>query len=504
MRFASLLENIKGPQAGKPLSLLPWQKFVFANIFGWVERGTETRRFRSATVWVPRGNGKTTVAAPIALYLTFVEGEGGAEGYAAAVTRDQAKILFDTAKNMVSRSTKFRAAYGVEVGAHAIYQTRSASKLLAVSSDAKALDGLNVQVAILDEIGSHKTPEVYDVMLTATGKRRHPLLLSISTATGNLAGIGKSLHDYAARVLEGKQADERLFAVIWAADAEDDIWNPATWRKVNPSWGLAVQPDAIEGIAKQARNNPSQESAFKTRHLNIWVGADDALFSTSAFNACARKITISDFEGREAHIGCDLSSKIDLTAISLCIPERQPDGSLHYTVFCRSYNNRASVDEARNAAYPNWEAEKRLIVTDGNTTDFGTIEADILDLCRRFKVLSVAYDPWNATQLAQRLAAEGVPVVEYRQNTGTLSEPTKEFDAAMRSGRLHHDGDPILGWCISNVVGQYDARANVYPKKPRNEQKIDTALATIMSVGRAMLAEPEEESPYEHRGLVLL
>src|SRR3954453_20766488 len=211
--FAGQMPNIKGPEAGHPLRLMSWQKYVFANIFGFVERGTTTRRFRQAVVYVPRGNGKTTIAAPIGLYLTFVEGEGGAEGYAAAVTRDQARILFDAAQHMVRRSTEFRSTFGIGVGANAIYQEATASKFVPVSSDAKALDGLNVQVAVCDEIASHRTSEVYDVLLTAMGKRRHPLLLSISTATGNNSGIGKQLWYYGVRVLEGTQADDRLFAL---------------------------------------------------------------------------------------------------------------------------------------------------------------------------------------------------------------------------------------------------------------------------------------------------
>ena len=190
--FAGQMPNIKGPEAGQPLRLMPWQKLVFANLFGFVERGTTTRRFRQAVVYVPRGNGKTTLAAPIGLYLTFVEGEGGAEGYAAAVTRDQARILFEAAQNMVRRSPGFRAAFGVGVGANAIFQEATASRFAPVSSDAKALDGLNVQVAVCDEIASHKTSEVYDVLLTAMGKRSQPLLLSISTATGNTAASDAS------------------------------------------------------------------------------------------------------------------------------------------------------------------------------------------------------------------------------------------------------------------------------------------------------------------------
>src|SRR5215204_1385730 len=357
--FAGQMPNIKGPEAGRPLRVMPWQAFVFANLFGFVERGTTTRRFRQAVVYVPRGNGKTTIAAPIALYLTFVEGEGGAEGYAAAVTRDQARILFEAARAMARRSPGFRAAFGIGVGANAIHQEGTASRFAPVSSDAKALDGLNVQVAVCDEIASHKTSEVYDVLLTAMGKRRYPLLLSISTATGNNTGIGKQLWDYASRVLEGVQEDERLFALIYTIDPEDDPWDEATWVKANPSWGQAVQPDAIRAIMRQARNNPAQEAAAKTRHLNVWVGADEALFSTRAWQACEdRALTLEDFEGQECHLGLDLARKTGLAAMAIVFPGRDEEtGKVAYTAFARCYLNEAAVVEARNPSYPGWAAE---------------------------------------------------------------------------------------------------------------------------------------------------
>jgi phage terminase large subunit-like protein len=252
MDFAGQMPNIKGLEAGHALRLMPWQRLVFANLFGFVEPGTNTRRFRQGVVFVPRGNGKTTFAAPLALYMTFMDNEGGAEGYAAAVTRDQARIMFDAALNMTRRSPEFLRFAKVETGANAIYQLGSASKLVPISSDAKALDGFNVQVAVCDEIGSHKAPEVYDILLTAMGKRQHSMLLSISTATGNGTGIGKQLWDYSVRVLEGTQQDDRIFALIYTIDDGDDPWDEKTWIKANPSWGQAVQPDAIRGIMRQA------------------------------------------------------------------------------------------------------------------------------------------------------------------------------------------------------------------------------------------------------------
>ena len=391
MTFAGLMTNIKGPEAGRPLRLMPWQRLVFANLFGFVERGTTTRRFRQAVIFVPRGNGKTSIAAPLALYLSFLDGEGGAEGYAAAVTRDQARILFDTAREMVRRSPEIRRRYGVEALANAIWQERTSSSFRPISSDAKALDGLNVQVAVCDEIASHKTSEVYDVLLTAMGKRSNPLLLAISTATGNNSGVGKQLWDYAVRVLEDTQQDERLFALIYTIDPEDDPWIQASWIKANPSWGQAVQPDAVRAIMRQARNNPAQEAAAKTRHLNIWVGADEALFSLRSWHeATDTSLSLDDFEGQDCHLGLDLASRTDLAALSLVFPSQDLEtGRTRYAVFARCYVNEAAVTEARNPSYPGWAAEGRLVVTPGNETDFDEIERDVRELCSRFQVVSV-------------------------------------------------------------------------------------------------------------------
>jgi phage terminase large subunit-like protein len=488
---SGLLPNIKGPMANHPLELMDWQCFVFANLFGFYERGTQARRFRQGVIFVPRGNGKTTFAAPLVLYMTFAEGEGGAEGYAAAVTRAQARILFDTAQEMVRRSPEFRSELGVNVSANAISQAQTASRLKAISSDAKALDGLNVHVAVCDEIASHKTSEVYDVLLTAMGKRLHPLLVSISTATGNTTGIGKQLWNYCVRVLSGAQADDRMFAILYTIDDGDDPWAEESWIKANPGWGVSVQPDAIRGIMRQARNNPAQEAVAMTRHLNLWIGADEALFSLRAWRSCAHpELNLADLEGRECHLALDLASKVDLAALSVVFTDRTDEMLLTYKVFSRCYLNEAAVMEARNPSYPGWAADGYLTITEGNETDFARIEDDLQDLCRRFRVLSVAYDPWAATQFAQRMTALDIPMIEFKATTQNFSEPTKELEAAMRSGRLEHDGNPVLEWCISNVVGRYDARGNVYPKKQRPEQKIDAAVATIMGIGRALASQP--------------
>jgi phage terminase large subunit-like protein len=206
-------------------------------------------------------------------------------------------------------------------------------------------------------------------------------------------------------------------------------------------------------------------------------------------------------EGQECHLAIDLASKVDLAALALVFP-RQQGRDLHYRAFARCYLNEAAVLEARNASYPGWAAENWLTVTSGNETDFSVIEADVLDYCRRFRVLSVGYDPWSATQFAQRLRAEGVPMQEFKSTVQNFSEPIKELDAAVHAGRIEHDGNPVLSWCMGNVIGQADRRGNLYPTKQRPENKIDAAVSLIMGVARSMDNRTEEPDPYAGRGLL--
>lgn len=503
MRFFALLPNIKGPLAGQKLQAMPYQIFLIANLYGFVERGSTTRRYRQAVIFVPRGNAKTTGMAPLMLYSAFAEGEGGAEAYAAAVSREQAKLLWDTARQMVLQSPDMAKSLGIQAAAHSIYQTQSASKCIAVSSDAKSLEGLSVHFACCDEIASHIDSQVYDCLLTAMGKRKHPLLISISTATGNNTGIGKTLWDYAVRVLNKDQDDDRLFALIYTIDEGDDPWVEATWIKANPGWGVSVQPDAIRAIMRQARNNPAQESAAMTRHLNVWQGADESLFSTRAWRSCADPtLSIDDFIGADCEVAVDLASRVDLASVSIVFPSVVNNRNI-YHVFGRHYLNEAAVLDGRNVYYPVWGKDNKLIITSGNETDMMKIESDILDLCKKFRVRSLGFDPWNAVQLSQRLMAQNVNCIEIRQSVSVLSEPTKELSAAMVAGRIHHDGDPVLEWAIGNVVGHYDTNSNVKPNRSREEAKIDPCIALVMALALT-IAHEDKTSVYEQRGLLIL
>lgn len=486
---AYLFRHVKGPLTGKRLELAPWQVWAIMDLFGWVDEHGH-RRYRQAFWGVPRGNGKTALAAYLALVVTFLEGEGGAEGYSAAVTRDQARICFNAGRLMMARADRsLREEFGVTVRTHDVVADDGATYFKPLSSDADSLDGLSVHLAVVDEVASHKTSEVYDALLTGCGKRSQPLLLSITTATNNLAGIGRNLWTYSEKLLTGVEKNERFHAVVYAASAEDDPWSEDTWRKVNPNWGVSVMPQAIRSIARQARRNAAQEAAFKTRHLNLWVGADEALFSSTAWAACAQPdLQIHDLAGQRGWLALDLSSTTDLAALVACVPH---GGTTAF--FARLYIPRLAVLEQRVASYPQWLEEGALTLCGEDTIDQEQILRDVLEWAEVLDVVSVAYDPWQASKLVGDLQAEApaLTAVEFRQTVKNYSEPTKEMDARIKGRRVVHDGNPALAWCISNVVGHYDTNNNVRPNRPHPRSKIDGAVAAIMALAGSMFGGDE-------------
>ncbi len=501
--FAGMMTNIKGPEAGQPIMLMPWQKWALANLFGFVNKAG-LRRFRQASVWVPRGNGKSSLAACLCLYLAFVEGEGGAETYTAAVSRDQARVIFDTAREMAKANPGFRREFGIVVFTNAIVQAATASSLKALASDARALDGLNVHFAVLDEIGSHKTGALFDVLVTALGKRLQPLLLSISTATDNVAGVGKRIWDYTEQVLRGGVDDDRFFGVLYAADPED-AWNSErVWRKANPGWGRLVQPDHLRGLAKQAQANPAQRAAFETRHLNRWVSAENPLFDVTLWDQGAwPTLELGELAGEPCFVGLDMGSRVNLAAGAVVFRRYAEDDKPYYIIAAQCWLPQSAVNAQRNPAYVAWAETGALAVNQGETTDYEAIEDWLRELARTYDVRQIAYDPYMLQQLSQRMLNEGLPMLEYRATVLNFSEPTKLLGAAMLEQRITHNGNPVLRWCVGNVVGHYDARQNVYPRRGNEFAKINAAIALVMAFGAMLNDEAETAEIYKDHDLLV-
>ncbi len=491
LRAIQMFREIRGPRAGRRFRFGPWQKFVIGSAFGWVEKATGLRRFRYVFLAVPRGNGESSLAATVGLHMLALDGEGGAEVYAAAVTRDQARIVFNLAQQMARTDPQFRAKFGVDIQAHAIVQESSASIFRPLSRDAQALDGLNVHLAVLDELAAHKTREVHDVLVTATGKRAQPLVLSITTAGNNQAGIGFEQWKYAMKVLRQETADEAFFGIIYTIDDADDWQNPASWAKANPNFGASVNPDVVANLAHRASQIASQQTAFKQKHLNVWTNAAVSWMNMLQWDACADPtLTEAAFAGEQCILGLDLAAKIDLAA-RVKLFARDVDGVTHYYVFAHFYLPEAAILDGRNASYATWEADNWITATPGEVIDFDRIEQDIYDDASRHVIADVAYDPWQALKLASDLSAKDIPVIEYRPTVANFSPAMKEIDALVRQGRLHHDGNPVLRWNVACVEVAEDFKGNIYPRKDRDDpqQKIDGLVALLMAMGRRLALE---------------
>jgi phage terminase large subunit-like protein len=477
-KFIEKLPHIKGRWKTKTITLEPWQIFHLTAIFGWVD-GAGLRRFRKALIVVPRKNAKTTEAAGVGAYLFALDGEPGAEVYSAATTRDQAKISWEIAKKQIDRSPEFRDTYGINCGAHAITIDSDLSVFKPLSRDADSLEGLNPHGAIIDELHAHKTREVFDVIDEATGARTQPLLFMISTEGDDGTGVFAEQVAYGQQILEGNHEDDTFFAVYYTIDPEDDWTSPVSWRKANPNLGVSVFERDFEVRCKQAIKNAASQASFKTKRLNIRVGAASGYFNMLAWHSICKdeSIQAEDFIGSPCIMALDLASKRDITSRITVFRQRHC-----YYVFGKHYlpSDAAEPGMPNYDLYRGWAASGHLVLTDGNVTDYDRVEADVIEDARRFKPEHVGVDPnYNAVHLTTRLQNAGVPMIEVPQTVRQFSEPMKQLDALIVAGQVKHGGDPVLAWAMGNVTAKRDLKENVYPRKDRDEAKIDPAVALI-------------------------
>lgn len=500
-RFMELLPHIKGEWAGKKIKLEDWQCFYLSTKYGWVYKETGFRRFRTSYMEVPRKNAKSTISSGEMLYSGSADGEMGAECYSAATTKQQARIVFDVAQKMAQRSREFRDKYGVRVRAHDILVSGTDSILTPVSAEAGNLDGLNVHYASIDELHAHKTRAVYDVIETGAGARAQSMISIITTAGTDITGICYELHEYLCKVLEGVFTDESFFGLIYTVDMVDKWASEDELKKANPNYGISVKAEYLQNLLNKAKRSPASAANFKTKHLNIWAQSDTAWMDMEKWRKCGGVVTkLDDFKGEKCWIGLDLSSKIDVSALVLLFYRN----GLWYP-FGRYYLPEDLVEEKEGTThshYRAWAETGRFVLTPGNVIDIDFIEEDIRDICTKFDVQSIAYDPWQATQLATHLMADRLPMVEMRQITANMTEPMKQLEALVHARKMRHGDCPVLTWMISNVVAHYDKKDNIYPNKEKHANKIDGAIALIMALARAILQGDEPASVYETRGIV--
>lgn len=504
-RFLELLPHIKG-QWARPqmvdgvmsypkLKMEDWQVFIVMNVIGWVNSITGLRRFRRVYEEVARKNAKSTLAAGLLLFCLLADAEPGAQVYSAATTGDQARLVFDDARHMALRSPDLIARFGVTVGMHDITVPTTASSAKPLNAEGSTLDGLNIHAAIVDELHAHKSRAVYDVLDTATGARAQPLIVMITTAGSDRSGICYEQRDYTVKVLERTVEDESWFGIIFTID-DGDLWHdPAVWRKANPNYGVSVLTEDMEAACRKALATPSAQGNFLTKRMNVWVNADSAWMDMQAWDKCAdRSLTLDRLKHLPCIIGLDLASKVDVAAAVRIFHDADAD---RYYLVPTFWLPERAVEQGRNSQYDGWRRAGHLRVTDGDVTDFDQIEAHLSSDIAALTVTEVPFDPWQATQLASHMLEAGAPMVEFRQTVQNMSEAMKQLEALVLQGKLVHDGNPCMTWMMSNVVCHRDAKDNIYPRKEREENKIDGPVAAIMALGRAVAGQGGGKSFWE-------
>jgi phage terminase large subunit-like protein len=492
-RFMTRFPHVKGRWAARPgtqklFNPEPWQCFWFVSIFGWKRLDNGKRRFRRARLYVPRKNGKSLMVAPLGLYMLTADGEPGAEVFSGATNEKQAWEVFGPAKQMAAGRPDFCEHYGVEVNAKSLTVLGSMSKFEPVIG--KPGDGANPHCSLTDEYHEHTNDDQLATFETGMGAREQPLSVVVSTAGDNIAGPCRQDWLDCEAMLDGTMPDEMLFALIYTIDDPEQWATEDALRMANPNYGVSIEPLPLVQNQQIAVRQAHKQGHFKIKHLNIWVQARAAYFNTEMLRAGAdNSLAREKYAGRVCFAGMDLASKNDLASVTYFFPEE--DGS--FFVLGRHYLPRATVDKPENGLYRTWETEGWITVTEGNQTDYETIQTDIEEDAEFFELEDMGFDPHNATMLTTRLVKAGINMVEYGPTVLNFSEPMKELQVLIEAKKIKHCGDKVIEWCISNVVSKRDRKDNDYPNKEKYEKKIDAAVSLIMAVGRYLQNTAREE-----------
>ncbi|KVC49899.1 terminase [Burkholderia pseudomultivorans] len=505
LALIELLPHTKGEWAfkGQLVTLEPWQKFGLMATFGWLSKRTGKRRFRESYWEVPRKNGKSVIAAGVGIGMFVLDEEFGAEVYSGATSEKQAWEVFRPAQLMVKRSPMLIESAGIEVNASNMNKPADGSRFEPIIGNPG--DGASPSCAIVDEYHEHDSAALYETMLTGMGARRQPLMFIITTAGANIEGPCFDKRRQVIEMLEGTVPDDELFGWIWTIDDGDDWTDPRVLAKANPNIGISVYQEYLESQQQRAIKSARFTNTFKTKHLNVWTSAKAGYFNLEDWKACEdRSLALEQFEGKDCVLALDMARKLDLNSMARLF-WRDIDGRRHY--FCvapRFWVPEDTVRDTENRRmaerYQAWVNQGFLFETDGAEIDYRDILEEAKDANRRCPVQCTPLDPHGATNLSHQLDDEGLTPVTIVQNYTNMSDPMKELEAAITSGRFHHDGNPIMTWCIGNVIGK-NLPGNddvVRPIKQGNDNKIDGAVALIMAVGRAMLADRvDSESIYD-------
>ena len=503
--FIESLCHTKGTWAGKKFELIDWQEQIIRDLFGPL-KPIGYRQFNTAYVEIPKKQGKSELAAAVALLLCCGDGEERAEVYGCAADRQQATIVFDVAADMVRMCPALNKRVKILASQKRIIYTPTNSFYQVLSAEAYSKHGFNIHGVVFDELHTQPNRKLFDVMTKGSGDARmQPLYFLITTAGTDTNSICYETHQKAKDILDGRKIDPTFYPVIYGADESDDWTDPKVWRKANPSLDITVGIDKVEAACNSAKQNPGEENSFRQLRLNQWVKQAVRWMPMEKWDACAFTVDEDELEGRVCYGGLDLSSTTDITAFVLVFPPQDEDDK--YIILPYFWVPEDTLDlrvRRDHVPYDVWERKGYLQTTEGNVVHYGYIEKFIERLGERFNIREIAFDRWGAVQMVQNLEGMGFTVVPFGQGFKDMSPPTKELMKLVLEQRIAHGGQPVLRWNMDNILIRTDPAGNIKADKEKSTEKIDGAVATIMALDRAIRCGNDAgESVYDTRGLLV-
>ena len=504
--FIESLCHTKGTWAGKPFELIDWQEQIIRDLFG-VLKANGYRQFNTAYIEIPKKQGKSELAAAVALLLLCGDGEERAEVYGCAADRNQAKIVFDVAVDMVRFCPALSKRVKILESQKKITYLPTNSSYQVLSADVANKHGFNTHGVIFDELHTQPNRKLFDVMLQGSGDARmQPLYFLITTAGNDTNSICYEVHQKAIDIAEGRKVDPTFYSVIYGAAEDEDWTDPEVWKKANPSLGITVGIDKVQAACESAQQNPGEENAFRQLRLNQWVKQSVRWMPMEKWDACAFPVSEDDLEGRICYGGLDLSSTTDITAFVLVFPPLDEEDKYYILPYFWIPEETLDLRVRRDhVPYDLWERQGVLMTTEGNVVHYGYIEKFIENLGERFNIREIAFDRWGAVQMVQNLEGMGFTVVPFGQGFKDMSPPTKELMKLVLEEKIAHGGHPVLRWMMDNIYIRTDPAGNIKADKEKSTEKIDGAIATIMGLDRAIRCGNDTgASVYDSRGLLFI
>lgn len=503
--FIEELCHTKGTWAGKKFDLIDWQEQIIRDLFG-VLKPNGYRQFNTAYIEIPKKQGKSELAAAVALLLLCGDGEERAEVYGCAADRNQAKIVFDVAVDMVRFCPALSKRVKILESQKKLIYKPTNSSYQVLSADVANKHGFNTSGVIFDELHTQPNRKLYDVMTQGSGDARmQPLFFLITTAGNDTNSICYEIHQKALDIESGRKVDPTFYSVIYGANEDEDWTDPEVWKKANPSLGITVGLDKVQAACDSAKQNPGEENAFRQLRLNQWVKQSIRWMPMDKWDACKDVIDEEELEGRVCYGGLDLSSTTDITSFVLVFPPRDEEDK--YIVLPYFWVPEDTLDlrvRRDHVPYDLWNKKGYLETTEGNVVHYGYIEQFIENLGKRFNIREIAFDRWGAVQMVQNLEGMGFTVVPFGQGFKDMSPPTKELMKLVLEKKIIHSGHPVLRWNMDNIFIRTDPAGNIKADKEKSTEKIDGAIATIMALDRAIrCGNVSSESVYDSRGLLI-